>query len=307
MKFEDHIINWLLEGDISIKYQTYRDLLNIEYPSLQNKILKEGWGKAFMDKRNDKGFWGGGFYQPKWISSHYTLLDIRHLCPHQEQPEIIDIIRNIALHHKSKDGGVNPAGTIKESDVCVNGMFMYYACYFGLEEELVISIIDFILRQRLKDGGFNCMLNRSGARHSSLHSTLSLLEGMTEYIKNGYTYRQDDIKKAIHTAKEFILMHQLFISDRTGKIIKESFLRFPFPPRWKYDILRAMDYFQNSDTIWDERMKPAMEVLLKKRKKDGTWNQYAGYSGLTHFEMEKAGKPGRWNTLRALRVLKKYN
>ena len=101
-------------------------------------------------------------------------------------------------------------------------------------------------------------------------------------------------------------MHQLYLSDRTGEIISNNFLKIPFPPRWKYDILRALDYFQYSKTSWDERMNPALQILLKKRNKGLTWNVQAKHPGQQHFEMEKAGKPSRWNTLRMLRVLKHF-
>ena len=106
--------------------------------------------------------------------------------------------------------------------------------------------------------------------------------------------------------KEFILVHQFYLSDRTGAIIHPGFLRFPYPSRWKYDLLRALDYFQAARAPWDERMRPAMDVLLKKRNKDGTWNVQAKHPGQTYFDMEKAGKPSRWNTLRAMRVLKHF-
>lgn len=103
--------------------------------------------------------------------------------------------------------------------------------------------------------------------------------------------------------KEFILLHQLFISDRTEKIINKDFLRFSYPRRWHYDILSALDYFQYSETKCDNRIQPALDYLLKKRNKEGIWNVNAKHPGQTHFDMEKAGKPSRWNTLRALRVL----
>ena len=54
-------------------------------------------------------------------------------------------------------------------------------------------------------------------------------------------------------------------------------------------------------------MQPAIDILFKKRNKDGTWNVQAKHPGQIHFEMEKAGKPSRWNTLRALRVLRHFN
>ena len=296
----------MLEGDIAIQYQTFRDLLGKDKPRLQKRIATEGWGARFLAAQNPNGHWGMRFYQPKWISTHYTLLDLRNLCISPKIKQIRNILRIILKEEKSPDGGILPIGTAQVSDVCVNGMFLNYASYFKAEEAELKSVVDCILAQHMADGGFNCRSNRSGAKHSSLHSTISVLEGITEYEYNGYSYRLDDLKKAAEASKEFILLHQLFISDRTGEIINKNFLKLTYPCRWKYDILRALDYFQYSKTKWDERMKPAIEVLLKKRNKHFTWNAQAKHPGQIHFEMEKAGRPGRWNTLRALRVLKYY-
>jgi hypothetical protein len=206
---------------------------------------------------------------------------------------------------KAEDGGI-PLGpsTAVRSDICVNGMFLNYAAYFDTPEQELHSIIDCILDETMPDGGFNCRTTRSGAVHSSLHTTISVLEGFAAYREAGYTYRSDSVANAIESATEFILRHQLFKSDRTGQIIHKDFLKLAYPCRWKYDILRAMDYFQQAETKWDNRMNAAAEVLRKKRNKDGTWNLQAAHPGQVHFHMEQAGKPGRWNTLRALRVLK---
>ena len=98
----------------------------------------------------------------------------------------------------------------------------------------------------------------------------------------------------------------MYISDRTGKIIHKDFLRLPYPCRWKYDILRALDYFHYAKIPWDDRMNSAYRVLHSKMNKDFTWNVQAKYPGQVHFEMETAGLPSRWNTLRAMRVLKHF-
>ena len=305
MNIED-IIAWLLEGDVSIQYQVYRDLLSGKREDLRNRISTEGWGAKFLSKRRSDGHWGRKFYQPKWTSSHYTLLDLRNLCVSPDNPIIRESVDMIAAHEKGPDGGINPAGSVLESDVCMNGMFLNYASYFNTDQEKLKSIVDFILSQCMIDGGFNCRSNRSGAVHSSLHSTLSVLEGITEYEFNDYTYRLDELKKAEKSSKEFILLHQLYLSDRTGEIIRKDFLRLSYPGRWKYDILRALDYFCYSGTERDDRIKPAIEVLIRKKRKDNRWSLQAKHPGQIHFEMEKAGKPSRWNTLRALRVLKHF-
>lgn len=301
------IINWLLNGDVSIQYQVYRDLLSQERKDLLKRIANEGWGNKFLSKRKSDGHWGIKFYQPKWTSTHYTLLDLRNLCLSPGNTIVKDSIELVIRNEKGQDGGILPIGTDQKYDVCLNGMFLNYAAYFGTQEDKLKSVVDFILSQQLPDGGFNCRYNRSGARHSSLHSTLSVLEGITEYELKGYNYRASELEKVKKASAEFILMHKLFLSDRTGEIINKDFLKLTYPCRWRYDILRALDYFQYSGAEWDERMRQAVEVLLKKRNKEGTWNVQAKHPGQVHFDMEKSGKPSRWNTLRALRVLKHFN
>ncbi|WP_291869698.1 hypothetical protein [Maribacter sp.] len=304
---KQEIINWLLEGEVAIQYQVYRDLLFTERKDLQDRIAQEGWGARFMAKRNPDGHWGKSFYQPKWTSTHYTLQDLRNLCITPDNPLIKKSIEIILQNEKANDGGLLPIGKTQLTDLCINGMFLNYASYFKTNENDLESVVDCILAQIMPDGGFNCRSNRFKTVHSSLHTTLSVLEGITEYERNNYNYRLKELIKAKKTATEFILMHQLFLSDRTGEIIKKDFLKLTYPCRWRYDILRALDYFQHAKVKWDDRMMPAMQILLKKQNKDLTWNVQAKHSGQTHFEMEKAGKSSRWNTLRALRVLKYFS
>ncbi len=300
------IMSWLLEGEVSIQYQTYRDLLDLNKPKLRNKIESEGWGLKFLSHRQQNGYWGKDFYQPKWISTHYTLLDLKNLQISPQQKDIRRTLNFIFENEKGPDGGILPIGLTQRCDVCVNGMVLNYACYFQVPESDIKSIIDFLLTEKMHDGGFNCRSNSTGAIHSSLHTTLSVLEGIQEYLSNGYQYRVKELIKARNDSQEFILMHKLFRSDKTGEIINPNFLKLYYPCRWYYDVLKALDYFQSAQVPYDPRMNDALELLTKKRTKDGLWKLAAKHPGQTHFEMEKAGQPSRWNTLRALRVLKAY-
>ena len=307
---EDEIIAWLLEGDPAIVYQAHRDLLGTDQLTLkylQRYIQNVGWGARFLAEQKDDFHWGRGFYQPKWTSTHYTLLDLKNL---EISPDISQVHRSISkilAEEKGSDGGLNPAKTVKESDVCINGMFLNYATYFGAEESELESIVDFIISQRMDDGGFNCYFNRFGARHGSLHSTLSICEGIREYCINGYKYRLTELLECESTSQEFILRHQLYKSDRTDEVINKQFLMLSYPSRWRFDILKALEYFRIADSGFDDRMVPALKVLLKKRRKDGSWPLQARHTGKTHFEMEKPGNSSRWNTLRALRVLSYFD
>ena len=185
-------------------------------------------------------------------------------------------------------------------------MVLNYSAYFNVKEEFLKSVVDFLLSEKMNDGGFNCQSNKKGAIHSSLHSTLSVLEGIFEYTRNGYSYRLKELEKAQSESQEFILMHKLFRSDKTGEIINPNFLKLYYPSRWYYDILKAMDYFQFARVKYDNRMDEALEIILDKRTAQGQWKLPSNHPGQTYFEMEQPGKPSRWNTLRALRVLRHY-
>lgn len=300
-------LQWLLDGDVAIQYQVNRDLQGRKNPALQQRIATEGWGARFLNARGADGHWGRGFYQPKWISSHYTLLDLKYLQLPPDHPAPAETIALIVQQNKAEDGGINPARTVKNSDVCVNGMFLNYACYFGAAKEGLQSLVDFILTQQLPDGGFNCQFNQGGAVHSSLHSTISLLEGIHEYAANGYTYRLAELQTAAAQSREFILQHRLYRSDHSGEIINKRFLMLSYPSRWFYDILRALVYFQTAGMPYDPRLQDALDVLRQKQRQDGTWPVQAKHAGQVHFDMEKTGGPSRWNTLRALRVLQHFS
>lgn len=304
---EDRIIQWLLSGDVSIQYQVHRDLLGSDKKQLRNRISDEGWGARFLKKRNKEAYWGRGFYQPKWTSTHYTILDLKNLGISQTNKEIRQALSLIIQNLKGPDGGIYPTGKDRTSDVCLNGMFLNYASYFRIKEDDLKSIVDFLITEHMGDGGFNCFSNTKGAVHSSMNSTLSVIEGILEYTRNGYKYRIKELQSAESESREFLLKHKLFRSDRTGLIIDKKMLMLSYPSRWRYDILRALDYFRLAEFAYDSRMNDAIEVLLKKRRADRKWPLQAKHPGKTHFDMEQTGKPSRWNTLRALRVLKHFN
>lgn len=304
---QDNLIAWLLQGDVSIQYQVHRDLLDKDLSALRDRISKEGWGERFLSARKPEGHWGDRFYQPKWISTHYTLLDLKNLSMAPDNPEVRESILQVIETLRSPDGGILPIGTDRKSDVCVNGMFLNYAAYFGIEEGPLKPLVDFLLVEHMNDGGFNCRSNTGGAIHSSVHSTISVLEGIHEFTRRGYAYRREELGKIAKQSREFLLQHKLFRSHRTGEIIHKSMLNLTYPSRWKYDILRALDYFQQAGVPYDPRMQDALDILLEKRRRDGSWPVQAKQPGQTHFDMEKAGGPSRWNTLRALRVLKHFD
>src|SRR5256885_10379857 len=151
--------------------------------------------------------------------------------------------------------------------------------YFQYEAERLDPLADYLLREQMSDGGWNCR-RPDGATHSSVHTTISVLEGLRLYeLHRGRKARA--VQAAQGRGREFLLLHRLFRSDRTGEIIKPIFLRFSFPPRWHYDILRALDYFQAVNAPGDERLGDAIDIVQSSRGEDGHWSLQHSYKGKT--------------------------
>jgi hypothetical protein len=200
-----------------------------------------------------------------------------------------------------RDGGVNYDWG-NRGETCITGMVLSILSYFAYDDPRLDTIADHLLERQMPDGGWNCRLPY-GATHASVHTTISVLEGLRHYeLARGRKVRA--VRAAQRRGCEFLLMHRLFRSDRTGEVIKPVFIRFAFPPRWHYDILRALDYFQEVKAPRDPRLAEAIEIVRRGQHQDGYWRLQHVYKGKTHFELERLGGPSRWNTLRALRVLK---
>jgi hypothetical protein len=292
----DAVLEWLLAGDAAVRYQATRDLLHRDATALQRRVATEGDGATILAARHPDGHWGRGFYQPKWTCSHYSLLELRNLGLDQGHPAARATVALILARNKSPDGGVDPRTTARRSDDCVNGMALNYAAYFGAPEDQLTSIVDCLLAAQFPDGGFNCRRGPD-VRHASVHTTLSVIEGITSYEQAGHQHRLDDLRAARDAAVEFLLRHRLFRSERSGAVIRPEFLRLHQPTRWYYDILRCLDALVDAQVPYDDRMEDAI---------DGRWPVNRGYPGETHLPPPRPGTANRWVTLRALRVLQAY-
>ena len=302
----DAVVAWLLDGDIAVQHQARRDLLDDDRPDLLSRVATQGRAGEILAARTHGG-WGRGFYQPKWTCTHYSLLELRDLGVAPDHPPCTRAVSTALDENLCDDGGINPADSVKVSDVCMNGMFLAYACYFGEEAPSLDSVIDFVLHQELPGGGFNCRSNRAGARVASVHSTTSVIDGLGEYVRSGRRYRADDARRAIDTATEVLLERHLYQRRSDGTAIRAELTRLHHPARWYFDVLHGLDVLRSTGASYDPRLEDALDILRGRRRADGRWAAAAQYAGQTHVTYPRAGEPNRWVTLRALRALRYFD
>jgi hypothetical protein len=307
-------IGWLLDSDPSIRWQVMRDLTDApaeEVAAERARVSTEGIGARLLALQADDGRWGGAAWNRGWNSTMHVLMLLRDLGldPTSDQARrAVGLVRDRVTWrgcgppqcdgHAFFEGEVEP---------CINGQVGMVGAYFG---QNVWGIIHRLLGEQLSDGGWNCEAPDRSAR-SSFNTTICVLEALLEYERAGH--RTPAVTEARLRGQEYLLERRLMRRRSTGELIERdrkgngSWTRFAFPTWWHYDVLRGLEYLRSAGVAPDQRLGEAIELVASKRDGDGRWLLETRYPGVMPIEMDEGeGRPSRWNTLRALRVLRWY-
>jgi len=306
------VLDWLLDSDPAIRWQALRDLTDAsehEVLAERKRVATQGWGARLLALQGADAQWAGGTYWPAqdddpdnqpWTATTYSLLLLRDFRLLPDSPEARHAISLVREKSRWEEG--NQPFFEGEVEPCINGMTAALGAYFG---ETVDGVVERLTKDQLADGGWNCEAER-GSTRSSFHSTICVLEGLLEFeLATGGT---PESRAARRTAEKYLLERRLLRRKSTGELISRDWLLFSYPTRWFYDVLRGLDYFRATGAAPDQRLVEAVELIRSKQQPDGTWLLENTHPGKVHFALEDGdGLPSRWNTLRALRVLRWYD
>jgi hypothetical protein len=311
------VIGWLLDSDPSIRWQVMRDLLDApesEWRAERAKVETEGWGARLLSCQDDDGQWAGGAFVPRdfdpregrevgqpWTATTFSLTQLREFGLDPSSDRARRTVDLIGANARWDEGG-QPywEGEVEE---CINGRTVADGAYFGVD---VSAIVGRLAGERQGDGGWNCE-RINGSVRSSFASTINVLEGLLEYERA--TGGTPESQEARRSGEEYLLARHLFRRLSTGEPADQRFLSFLHPNRWRYDVLRALDYFRSAAILTgagpDPRLGEAIDYVRSRRLADGTWPLDWSLAGRVWFEVDDGqGKPSRWVTLRAMRVLR---
>ena len=311
------VIGWLLDSDPSIRWQVLRDLLDApepEWRAERAKVETEGWGARLLSYEDEDGQWAGGAFLPSgfdfrewqevgqpWTATLFSLSQLREFGLDPASDQIQRAVELIGANSRWDHAG-EPywEGEVEE---CINGRIVADGAYFGVD---VSAIAGRLAGERLDDGGWNCE-RVNGSVRSSFATTINVLEGLLEHQRA--TGGTPQSREARESGEEFLLERKLFRRLSTGEPADEQFLCFGHPNRWRYDVLRALDYFRSAAALTgaapDLRLGEAVGHIRSRRLDDGTWALDWSPAGRVWFDVDdRAGEPSRWVTLRSMRVLR---
>jgi len=305
-------LEWLLESDPSIRWQVLRDLVlapGAAVAAERARVATDGWGARLLALQGEDGQWAGGACFPAegwrreedpgqpWTSTLPTLQLLWDFGVDPRAEPVRRGVEQVRDHCRWEHAG-QPffAG---EVEPCINGRVVALGAYFGQDVEGVVARL---LEDQLADGGWNCEAENGSVR-SSFATTINVLEGLRQHERaSGGSAASIAARRR---GEEYLLERKLMRRKSTGEVVNPAWQQFSFPTRWHYDVLRALDYFRTAGGAPDARLDEAIELVRSKRQPDGTWLLENTHPGRIHFALEDSdGRPSRWNTLRALRVLR---
>ena len=303
------VLDWLLDSDPAIRWQALRDLGDAPAEVVaaeRSRVATEGWGARLLALQGEDGQWEGGALFPAqrtaikgqpWTATAFSLVSLSDFGVDPRSEQLRRVVAQVRDHSRWEHAG-QPffAG---EVEPCINGMTVALGAYFDQDVDEVVARL---VGEQLEDGGWNCEAENGSVR-SSFHTTIRVLEGLLAHERA--TGGSAESIAARRRGEEYLLERKLFRRKSTDDVIDAAWLQFSFPTRWHYDVLRGLEYFRDAGDPPDSRVDEAMDLLRSKQQSDGTWLLENTHPGAIHFAFEDGdGRPSRWNTLRALRVLR---
>lgn len=305
-------IQWLLDSDPAISWQATRDLTDAPTEAVASKrsrVSHEGIGGAILNLQQQDGSWR--FRDaPAWLTTLFTIQLLRATGIDPAEPAVMTAMDRLEVGVRWNNLGgrwdlraPETGGNTffeGETEPCINGGALASGAYFGHPVE---ALAHRLLREQLEDGGWNCEAPKSS--RSSFHTTICVLEGLLEYERA--VGSAPEVAASRKQGEEYLLTRGLYRRLSTGEAANPEFLEFAFPPRYHYDVLRALDYLREAGVEPDPRFADSVEIVQSKLQTDRRWLLDAKYDEGIEVPLDEAvNQPSRWNTLRALRVLRCY-
>ncbi len=323
---DNKIISWLLEEENpSIRYFALTSLIGCppdapEVIQAEKAIMERGAVPAILAKQSTDGSWSvpEKFYTDKYKGTVWVLLLLAALGVDPQDERVKKACEFIfCCSQEPESGGFSveqsaKTGTGLPSYVipCLTGNMAYALIRLGYADDPRLQkalkwITDI---QRADDGTDGVPKGQPydrfeicWGRHTCHMGAAKTLKALAEVPPGN---RSPEIIKKTQELSEYFLLHHLYKkSHNLSEVAKPGWLKLGFPLMYQTDILELLEMFAQMK-IKDGRLLDAVNILKSKQTGDGVWLLENSYNGKTLVNIEQKGKPSKWITFKALKVLK---
>ncbi|MBP2436698.1 squalene cyclase [Microbacterium amylolyticum] len=311
------VLEWLLETDPALRWQVERDLADAPehvWRETRERTAHEGYGARLLALQDDDGQWSGGASVPApgsagapepgdperaWTATTWALNALRQWgVPVAALGDTADRLeKNCRWEYGDMPFWVG------EIDVCNNAFTLSNGVWLGRD---MSDLAQWFVEHQVAEGGWNCDWVE-GSTRASVHSTLNALVGLLDVERK--TGGTDAIRAARAAAEDYLLQRALTYRASTGEPIVRDADHFTYPVRWRYSLLRALDYFRAANRYEGGdhagRLGDAIDIVESLRQPDGRWLQGPVEPGRVWFTVDvPEGQASPWLTFYALRILR---
>ncbi|MBN1682929.1 nitrogen fixation protein NifH [Candidatus Bathyarchaeota archaeon] len=318
-------MSWLLEKNYpSVRFWALLDLMdksstNPEVLETQNNIMKSPEIMHILEAQNKEGYWINktNIYLPKYTATTHCLLILAELGA-KKTPEIekgIEFVYRSQRNSghflvdipKTKKG---KSSSVKDG-CCIDGNILTYLIHFGyLNDDRTKKLLNFIIDYHSDDSaGWKCRsypINKNGVFPINCYmGAVKVLKALSFIPKEK---RSKSLNFLVDREVENILENYIYKYLRNpdgSRKDKAGWKKFGFPLFYQSDALEVLDILVRLGKS-DDRMQPAIDLVLKSRQPNHKWLLNNTFNSKMLVNFEEKGKPSKWITLRALRVLKHF-
>jgi hypothetical protein len=320
------IIDWLLAQDNpSVRFWALQQLVgktptDPEVVATQRIVMKSPCVGAILQAQTPEGYWGKkeSMYLPKYTATTHTLLILAELgaastpAVRKALEFMFSFQRNSGHFWPTAPKSEKGKASAVTDGCCFDGNILFYLTHFGyIEDSRTKKLIDFLVKNHSsRDYGWQCRsypINRAGV--FPVNCYMGAVKVLKAFSSIPVNKRSPEVRKIIEEETESILANRVYKYLRGQKgerKDKEGWKRFGFPLFYQSDALEVLDVL-TSLGVCDSRMKDAIELVEQARRPDGRWLLKNTFNGKMLCNIEAKGKPSKWVTLRAARVLKRWH
>lgn len=323
---------WLLESDLAnpgVRYFALRDLLDRteddpEVREARAAIMTMGPVPAILDAQHPDGYWvkPGSGYAPKYRGTVWQIIFLAELGLVVSEVEGADSSDERArrgceylLNHGIAANGAFsaykkpvPSGSIH----CLNGNLLHALLRLGYTDDpRVQTALDWQARaitgegiQYLKSGtsdpDFACSANQG---RPCAWGAVKAMKALTAIPP---AQRTPTVQRAIEAGTAFLLSRDPATADYPyTERVSSTWFKLGFPLSYWSDVLEITAVLVELGYGSDPRLANALQLVLSKQDVQGRWKLENSLNGKMWVDIEEKGRPSKWVTLRALRVLKR--